>query len=204
MNKEDKKEQNKIDDQYLFRFHQYEYNKAIDYFDEALKIAISKNNVTIESIMSKSRTRENVMARSCIFKFMRENTKASLKWIGERFTTFGGKPKDHATVLHGVRQLNDLMEFDQFIYNEYRSFENLCKISISKRYEQKYGKAEKVFADHPEMEFVAHHRNNVYKRIIFSGYTQQEIAAMLNQFGEFHEEYKLEQFSTTGLIILKL
>lgn len=58
--------------------------------------------------INKSRRRDLVVFRQMIYYFAREHTTLSLKEIGK--TTFN---QDHATVIHGVRMINDLISVDK-------------------------------------------------------------------------------------------
>jgi len=58
--------------------------------------------------INKSRRRDLVVFRQIIYYFAREHTTLSLKEIGK--TTFN---QDHATVIHGVRMINDLISVDK-------------------------------------------------------------------------------------------
>ncbi|MDR1172784.1 MAG: chromosomal replication initiator protein DnaA, partial [Bacteroidales bacterium] len=60
------------------------------------------------SVLSNTRKREIVQARQVAMYFAKQLTKTSLKSIGAQL----GK-KDHATVLHACRTVNDLMETDR-------------------------------------------------------------------------------------------
>lgn len=58
--------------------------------------------------INKSRRRDLVVFRQIIYYFARKHTTLSLKEIGK--TTFN---QDHATVIHGVRMINDLISVDK-------------------------------------------------------------------------------------------
>lgn len=58
--------------------------------------------------INKSRRRDLVVFRQMIYYFARKHTTLSLKEIGK--TTFN---QDHATVIHGVRMINDLISVDK-------------------------------------------------------------------------------------------
>ena len=73
-----------------------------------LDIILSKvcqvSGVAKEDILSVIRNREFVAARQLFFYYARKNTSHSLKKIG----IFLGK--DHATVLHSIKAVNDLLD----------------------------------------------------------------------------------------------
>jgi len=77
----------------------------IDYIQ---KIICDYFNINIDTLNSKTRKREIVQARQLVMYFAKEYTKSSLAMIG---THCGNK--DHATVLHAVRTINNLLETDK-------------------------------------------------------------------------------------------
>ena len=78
---------------------------SIDYIQ---KVVCDYFNLPIELIKSKTRKREVVQARQIAMYFAKSMTKSSLATIGMHC---GGK--DHATVLHACRTVNNLIETDK-------------------------------------------------------------------------------------------
>lgn len=78
---------------------------SIDYIQ---KVVCDYFNLPIELIKSKTRKREVVQARQIAMYFAKSMTKSSLSNIG---MNLGGK--DHATVLHACRTVNNLMDTDK-------------------------------------------------------------------------------------------
>lgn len=78
---------------------------SIDYIQ---KVVCDYFNLPIELIKSKTRKREVVQARQIAMYFAKNMTKSSLATIGMHC---GGK--DHATVLHACRTVNNLIETDK-------------------------------------------------------------------------------------------
>lgn len=69
-------------------------------------------------ISENSRRFELVFARACYFKICRDLTKNSYQRIG---ASLG---KNHATVMHGIKTLNDLVETDKDLKNRFDSLLN--------------------------------------------------------------------------------
>lgn len=72
--------------------------------DRVIKYVAREADITVNRLKSKSRKREAVMARQCVYMTLKKNTALTLEGIGE---LVGGR--DHATVLHGLKtsfQLN--------------------------------------------------------------------------------------------------
>jgi len=82
---------------------------SIDYIQ---KIVCDYFGLPLESISSKTRKREIVQARQLAMYFSKKLTKASLATIGQHCGN-----KDHATVLHACRTVNNLMDTDKQFRN---------------------------------------------------------------------------------------
>jgi len=78
---------------------------SIDYIQ---KIVCDYFNISVDSLKSKTRKREIVQARQVAMYFAKTFTKNSLAVIG---SVIGGK--DHATVLHACRTVQNLMDTDK-------------------------------------------------------------------------------------------
>lgn len=78
---------------------------SIDYIQ---KVVCNYFNMSVDKLNSKTRKREVVQARQIAMYFAKSMTKASLASIG---ANIGGK--DHATVLHACKTVNNLLETDK-------------------------------------------------------------------------------------------
>ncbi|RLD96007.1 MAG: chromosomal replication initiator protein DnaA [Bacteroidetes bacterium] len=78
---------------------------SIDYIQ---KVVCNYYNIGLEMLQSKTRKREIVQARQVAMFFSKSMTKSSLATIGSQI---GGK--DHATVLHACKTVNNLIETDK-------------------------------------------------------------------------------------------
>lgn len=78
---------------------------SIDYIQ---KVVCNYYNIGLEMLQSKTRKREIVQARQVAMFFSKTLTKSSLATIGSQI---GGK--DHATVLHACKTVNNLIETDK-------------------------------------------------------------------------------------------
>ena len=76
--------------------------------DIATTVICNYFNIPVEQIQSKTRKREIVQARQVAMFFSKTLTKSSLATIGSQI---GGK--DHATVLHACKTVNNLIETDK-------------------------------------------------------------------------------------------
>ena len=93
---------------------------SIDYIQ---KVVCNYFNLPIDQIQSKTRKREIVQARQVAMFFSKSLTKASLATIG---TQIGGK--DHATVLHACKTVNNLIETDKRFRIQIDEIEKKLKI----------------------------------------------------------------------------
>jgi chromosomal replication initiator protein len=87
------------------------------------KMVCNYFNIPIEQIQSKTRKREIVQARQVAMFFSKNLTKASLATIGSQI---GGK--DHATVLHACKTVNNLIETDKRFRIQIDEIEKKLKI----------------------------------------------------------------------------
>jgi len=78
---------------------------SVDYI---LQVVSDYFRTDVKNVLSNSRKREVVQVRQVAMYFARQMTKTSCKGIGAQL----GK-KDHATVLHACRTVNDLMSIDR-------------------------------------------------------------------------------------------
>jgi chromosomal replication initiator protein len=72
------------------------------------KIICDYFNIPVDQINSKTRKRDIVQARQLAMFFSKKHTKSSLATIGLHCGN-----KDHATVLHACRTVNNLIETDK-------------------------------------------------------------------------------------------
>ena len=78
---------------------------SIDYIQ---KVVCDYFNMPIEVLKSKTRKREIVQARQIVMYFAKQMTKSSLSTIGSQIGN-----KNHATVLHACKTVNNLIETDK-------------------------------------------------------------------------------------------
>ncbi|MCK4920885.1 MAG: chromosomal replication initiator protein DnaA [Bacteroidales bacterium] len=93
---------------------------SIDYIQ---KVVCSYFNIGVENLQSKTRKREIVQARQVAMYFSKSLTKSSLATIG---TQIGGK--DHATVLHACKTVNNLIDTDKRFRLQVDEIEKKLKI----------------------------------------------------------------------------
>jgi chromosomal replication initiator protein len=93
---------------------------SIDYIQ---KLVCDFFNIPAEVINSKTRKREIVQARQLAMYFAKKHTKASLATIGLHCGN-----KDHATVLHACRTVNNLIETDKQFRGYVEELDNKLKI----------------------------------------------------------------------------
>ncbi len=72
-----------------------------------------------------TRKREYIEARSIYYKLLRDKTRLPLSHIGETLN------KDHATVLHSLRNLKDWLEYDKQIKTDYLTILERIDYAIS-------------------------------------------------------------------------
>jgi chromosomal replication initiator protein len=93
--------------------------------DQIQKVTAKQFNVTLEDLKSKTRKKEVVTARQVAMYLSKEYTKNSLKVIGYHF---GGR--DHATVIHAVRCVQDMIDKNGSISEHIREIKRNLKIKV--------------------------------------------------------------------------
>tara|TARA_R110000851_G_scaffold255595_1_gene408112 strand:- start:93 stop:692 length:600 start_codon:yes stop_codon:yes gene_type:complete len=84
------------------------------------KIVSKYYRITVDEMLDKDRRRYKVWPRQVAMYFVYEKTKASLCVIGE-----DGFSRDHATVLHSIKIVNDIMETDKIKRAEIEELEKI-------------------------------------------------------------------------------
>lgn len=93
---------------------------SIDYIQ---KIVCDYFNIPIDLIQSKTRKREIVQARQVAMYFSKSLTKSSLATIGSQIGS-----KDHATVLHACKTVNNLIDTDKRFRSQITEIEKKLKM----------------------------------------------------------------------------
>lgn len=86
--------------------------------DDILKIVSDYNNITIEDLLHPTRKRERVQARQTAMYFSKQYIKMSLAAIGVQIGN-----KDHATVLHACKTINNLIDTDRSVKKQISEIE---------------------------------------------------------------------------------
>jgi chromosomal replication initiator protein len=76
--------------------------------------------IRVSELLSRKRSREIARPRQLAMSFSKEYTNLSLPQIGDRF---GGR--DHTTVLHACRKIEDLVQSDAKVKEDYRNLQRL-------------------------------------------------------------------------------
>ncbi len=93
---------------------------SVDYIQQ---IVCDYFGLAVDSLQTRSRKRELVQARQVAMYFSKSLTNSSLSTIGSKI----GK-KDHATVLHACKQVNNLLETDKDFKSQMREIEAQIKM----------------------------------------------------------------------------
>lgn len=99
---------------------QSKHEITIDYIQ---KIVCDYFNMTSDSLQSKTRKREIVQARQIAMFFSKSLTKSSLASIGAQIGQ-----KDHATVLHACKTVNNLIDTDKQFKMDVDEIEKRLKV----------------------------------------------------------------------------
>ncbi len=95
-------------------------NKREISIDSIVAIVCEQMNISLEAIHSQARTRDVAQARQVAMYLAKKLTKSPLATIG---SSIGGR--NHATVLHACKAVNNLMETDKMIERKISDIEKL-------------------------------------------------------------------------------
>lgn len=152
-------------------------------------------------VTKKTRERKYILARSFGYKILKDNTKMTLTEIGKAFK------KNHATVLHNLRQLDGYLDYDMGLATDYLSLNSLFVNSMQIDLIDKYDEQDEEYYEHPKyMELVRDFRelSNKYVKMR-SDY--DELAMSSKELSVKHKNmselfYKREKFFKTNGYIL--
>lgn len=99
-------------------------------FDTIAKIVCDAYDESLIFVKSTMRKREIVEPRQVIMYAMKELTNYSLAKIGAHFNGINGQVKDHATVLHALKSISNLMETNKEKKALIESVVSRCHIAI--------------------------------------------------------------------------
>lgn len=105
--------------------------------DIILTLVFKHTGYDKETLKSRSRKRKQVEARQLNMYFLKKHTNYTLEIIGELFN------RDHATVLHAVKTINNLIETNKEIRRLILTIKNEIEIHIDENMTTKYS----VFQD---------------------------------------------------------
>ena len=142
------------------------------------------NNYFGVSINRKNRQRRYVLARSIFYKLLRDNTKMSFQEIADTFN------KNHATILHSIKQLEGYMDYDSSLRIDYITINRMFLESVDKILTEKFTDAESDNPQYVELLTSFNELKNKYDKL-------KEIHNVLVVDSEkINEKYKkLKEFS---------
>jgi len=93
--------------------------------EEILKVICRELQMNFEEVKNrKTRLRDFVYARQLYAYFCKQYTNESLSKIGKFIN------KDHATMIHSIKQIKGLCEFDNTIQNDVNKLETILKHKV--------------------------------------------------------------------------
>jgi len=93
----------------------------MNYFEAIQQIVCYGETLLPNQVKEKTRKREVVFCRQLIMYFMKQYTKDSLASIGGHFG------KDHATVLHACKTINNLIDTDKIVKDKVNTYSKKIK-----------------------------------------------------------------------------
>lgn len=101
---------------------------------EILRVVCEYYEIDRDTIFSLSRKKNIVFPRQVLFHFCALYTKLNLRQIGQMGTYYSHKAKDHATVLHAKRVVQDIYDTDRTFRHEYEHMLNQLKGQYDKTF----------------------------------------------------------------------
>ncbi|MEM7055596.1 MAG: chromosomal replication initiator protein DnaA, partial [Bacteroidota bacterium] len=102
--------------------HEVDTEVSIDYLQ---KVVTEHYNVSLESLKSKTRKKEIVIARQVVMYLAKQYTNHSLKSIGYYC---GGR--DHSTVIHALQSVNDMLDTDPQFRSSLEAIKRKVKLQL--------------------------------------------------------------------------
>jgi len=161
--------------------------------DYIIKLTCKYYNVEEVLMKQKTRKREVCFPRQIAMYLIKDATNLSLKSIGELFSG-----KDHATVLHACRTVNNLMDSDKQVKSDVKKLKKTINLKS------------KALKNNIELDSDFYHINfNTYlsikikgdKGIMLTGYSSDEMHDFINSMKEEVIGYRIHE--ETGFYILE-
>lgn len=178
-----------IEDKVYSNSRQMKNDRVISYI---IKVVGNYYGLDQSYSVVKSRNRELVVARQVAMYFSHKYTDATLAFISDHFNG-----KNHATILHAIKQVTNLCETDKEYKKQIKELKNIIEIN-AKSVEANIDLNESFyyinFNDFHSIKF------NNHKGILLSGFSDEEIDQLLHILKNVKETRKHEN---TGMYILE-
>lgn len=162
--------------------------------DFIIKVVSKYYDVEDNYFTTKNRKRELVVARQTAMYFIVKYSTATLEKTGN---AFGGK--DHATVLHGVRTIKNLIDCDKVVKQQINELDNIichkAKAFNSNLDLDSYF----YYVDFNDYNSI---RINNTKGIILTGFSDEEVIK-IKELLDFNKDIKTRNHLNTGYYILE-
>lgn len=144
-------------------------------------------------IFANTRKREVVYARQICMTLIKKHTKLSLAEIGEKIGD-----KDHATVIHAVKTISNLIDSDKQIKSEFANIENLIMCKMNVLLNKTNGNNDFYYVNFDNYNSV---RFSDDKGIVFTGFSELEIFRILTFLDA--QSADVRKHKNTGYYILE-
>lgn len=180
---------NTIEEKVYSNSRQMKNDRVIEYI---IKVVGNYYGVGMDYSQVKSRKRELVVARQVAMYFSNKYTNATLHVISEHFNG-----KNHATVLHAIKQVANLCETDKEFKKQVKDLKQIIELN-AKSVEANVNLNDSFyyinFNDFYSIKF------NNHKGIMLSGFSDEEFEQLLHVLKNVKETRKHEN---TGIYILE-
>ena len=95
-----------------------------------IKMCADEYGITTDTLIASTRLRIQCEARQMSMKLIKQHTTLGLKDIGMNYYSKHGFGKDHTTVIHGIKTIDNLLSYDKNVVERYnRMVGNILLIS---------------------------------------------------------------------------
>lgn len=160
--------------------------------EQTIKTVSNYFSLPNDFVTNTTRKREYVYARQICMTIIHKNTSLTLKKIGEYFK------KDHATVLHSSKTIQDLCFTSKNIKSEFNDLEKLIIFRMNILTEKKSEGKNFYYINFDNYTSI---RFNDNKGIILTGFSENEIESLITKLQE--DSFDKRKHEKTGHYILE-
>lgn len=95
------------------------------------KEVCSEFEMTMEELFKQTRNREIVIARKVFYNLCRKYTELTYAKLGACAYDDYGLKLDHATIIHSVKSIDDMLPYDKYLRSQYNNIDMILNILLN-------------------------------------------------------------------------